>query len=167
MTNIDQATTGTSAATPVHRRPADRPIGFARLADAAPDTRRGGVLRLLLSPRTAGSTSGFLGVASLRPGEWIAEHYHPYSEEFLYVVRGAIVVDLDGEPHPVGTEEALLIPPGTRHRLRNTAAGEAQVVYQLGPLAPRPELGHVDTEPGPGARAAAGPAVAAPQSGRS
>ena len=32
----------------------------------------------------------------------------------------------------------------------------AEVVFQLGPLAPRPELGHVDTEPGPtGAEATA------------
>ncbi len=149
MTSIRSLDTGESAAVPVHHRAADRPIGFARLAEATPDTRRGGVLRLLLGPRTAGSTSGFLGVASLKSGEWIAEHYHPYSEEFLYVVRGAIVVDLDGDPFPVGTEEALLIPPGTRHRLRNPGQVEATVVYQLGPLAPRPDMGHVDTEAGP------------------
>lgn len=148
MTSLDAA--GPPLAVPVHSRPADRRIGFARLADAPADTRRGGVLRLLLSPRTAGSTSGFLGVAELSSGEHIAEHYHPYSEEFLYVVRGAITVDLDGEPHPVSTEEALLIPPGTRHRLRNPGDTPAVVVYQLGPLAPRPELGHVDTEPAPG-----------------
>jgi len=147
MTTLDAAEP--PAATPVHSRPAGRSIGFARLADAPADTRRGGVLRLLLSPRTAGSTSGFLGVAELQPGDSIAEHYHPYSEEFLYVVRGAIVVDLEGNPHPVDTEEALLIPPGTRHRLRNPGTTPASVVYQLGPLAPRPELGHVDTEPGP------------------
>jgi putative monooxygenase len=33
-----------------------------------------------------------------------------------------------------------------RHRLRNTGSAPASVVFHLSPLAPRPELGHVDTE---------------------
>ncbi len=101
---------------------------------------------MLLGPRTVGSTSGFMGVATLLPGEKIAEHYHPYSEEFLYVATGGIVVDCDDVPVVVGSGEGLYIPIGTRHRLRNTGAEEASVVFHLGPLAPRPELGHVDTE---------------------
>ncbi|MDG4764057.1 cupin domain-containing protein [Solwaraspora sp. WMMD406] len=117
--------------------------------DLAPDRRRGAELRVLLGPRTVGSTSGFLGVAVLRPGETIAEHYHPYSEEFLYVARGAIIVDLDDLPVAVNRAEALFVPINTRHRLRNVGGGPAEVVFHLGPLAPRPELGHVDTE-GPG-----------------
>ena len=62
--------------------------GGGRRPGRAADRRRGGELRVLLAPRTVGSTSGFMGVATLLPGERIAEHYHPYSEEFLYVVRG-------------------------------------------------------------------------------
>lgn len=114
--------------------------------DVAPDRRRGGELRVLLGPRTVGSTSGFMGVAALGPGERIAEHYHPYSEEFLYVVRGAITVDLDDQPVPLAAGGALFVPANVRHRLRNTGEVPAEVVFHLGPLAPRPELGHVDTE---------------------
>ena len=114
--------------------------------DIAPDRRRGGELRVLLGPRTVGSSSGFMGVATLAPGERIAEHYHPYSEEFLYVARGTITVDLDDRPVPVAAGMALYIAVNTRHRLRNTGDETAEVVFQLGPLAPRPELGHVDTE---------------------
>ncbi|MER5335364.1 cupin domain-containing protein [Micromonospora sp. NPDC002717] len=115
-------------------------------ADVAPDGRRGGELRVLLGPKTVGSTSGFMGVATLRPGERIAEHYHPYSEEFLYVVRGTITADLDDEAVPLAAGEALFVPRNVRHRLRNTGDEAAEVVFHLGPLAPRPELGHVDTE---------------------
>jgi putative monooxygenase len=116
-------------------------------ASAVPaDRRRGGQLRVLLGPRTVGSTSGFMGVATLLPGEKIAEHYHPYSEEFLYVSRGAVTVDCDGEPVVVAVDEGLFIPVGMRHRLRNTGAEPASVVFHLSPLAPRPDLGHVDTE---------------------
>lgn len=114
--------------------------------DIPADRRRGGELRVLLGPRTVGSTSGFLGVATLAPGERIAEHYHPYSEEFLYVCRGGLVVDLDDEPVGVAAGTALFVPVRVRHRLRNVGAEPAEVVFHLGPLAPRPELGHVDTE---------------------
>lgn len=127
------------------------------LEDVPADRRRGGEVRLLLSPKSAGSTSGFMGMATLAPGERIAEHYHPYSEEFLCVVAGEITAELDGVSHRLREREGLLISPNVRHRLRNNGDGEASVVFHLGPLAPRPELGHVDTETdgGPGTIAAA------------
>ncbi|MEV8441650.1 cupin domain-containing protein [Actinosynnema sp. NPDC051121] len=114
--------------------------------DATPNRARGGDIRVLLGPATVGATSGFLGVLVLEPGERVTEHYHPYSEEFLYVVEGDIAVDLDDVPHEVHRDQALLIPIGVRHRVRNTGAEPARVVFQLCPLAPRPDLGHVDTE---------------------
>lgn len=117
-----------------------------KAADIPADRRRGGGIRVLLGPRTVGSTSGFLGVATLEPGERITEHYHPYSEEFLFVYRGEIVVDLDDEPVAVAAGAGLYIPIRVRHRLRNVGTEPAEVVFHLGPLAPRPELGHVDTE---------------------
>ena len=124
------------------------------LADVTPDRRRGGEIRTLLSPRTVGSTSGFMGVATIPPGERIAEHYHPYSEEFLFVASGAIIAELDGTPHRVPQAAGLRIPPEVRHRLRAAGGEAATVVFHLGPLAPKPELGHVDTETdgGPGTR---------------
>jgi putative monooxygenase len=116
------------------------------IEDVTADRRRGGEIRTLLSPKSVGSTSGFMGVAILRPGERIAEHYHPYSEEFLCLVRGTLTVDLDDVATPVQAGQGLYIPIGVRHRLRNTGDEEAFAVFHLGPLAPRPELGHVDTE---------------------
>jgi putative monooxygenase len=124
--------------------------------DIVPDRRRGGDIRTLLSPRSVGSTSGFTGVATIAPGERIAEHYHPYSEEFLYVVSGEISAELDDTPHALRAGQGLMIPPNVRHRLVNAGQTDAFLVFHLGPLAPRPELGHVDTETdgGPGTCAA-------------
>ncbi|ARP69897.1 cupin domain-containing protein [Streptomyces pluripotens] len=116
------------------------------LSEIEPNTRRGGDLRAMLSPATVGSTSGFMGVAIVQPGDRIAEHYHPYSEEFVYVACGQLEVDLDGEPHPLRPEQGLMIPINMRHRFRNVGDVEARIVFHLGPLAPRPNLGHVDTE---------------------
>ncbi|MFI0999701.1 cupin domain-containing protein [Streptomyces galbus] len=138
MTQQQQAGIGTGIGT-----------GIVDLSSIAPNRRRGGDVRALLTPSTVGSTSGFMGVAIVRPGESIAEHYHPYSEEFVYVIEGAFEVDLDGEPQPLRAEQGLLIPKDVRHRFRNVGDRDARLVFHLGPLAPRPDLGHVDTEEGP------------------
>jgi putative monooxygenase len=121
-------------------------------ADAVPaNRRRGGDIRVVLSPRTVGATSGFMGTVTLQPGEFVAEHYHPHSEEFLYVVSGDLVLRLDGQPLPLSAGEGTMVAIGVRHRLENTGDTTAFLVFHLSPLAPRPELGHVDTEPLPGA----------------
>ena len=116
------------------------------LSETEPNRRRGGDLRTLLTPATVGSTSGFMGLAVIKPGERIAEHYHPYSEEFVYVIDGSLEVDLDGEPFALRAEQGLMIPIDMRHRFRNVGDEEARMVFHLGPLAPHPSLGHVDTE---------------------
>ncbi|WP_374328116.1 cupin domain-containing protein [Streptomyces sp. PSKA30] len=121
-------------------------LNIVDLSEVEPNTRRGGDLRAMLTPTTVGSTSGFMGVAIVQPGDRIAEHYHPYSEEFVYVVCGQLEVDLDGDPHPLRPEQGLMIPAHMRHRFRNVGNVEARIVFHLGPLAPSPPLGHVDTE---------------------
>jgi aromatase len=76
----------------------------------------------------------------------VAEHYHPYSQEYLVVVDGELRIDLDGVPHVVRADEALLVPRNVRHRVVNENGAPARGVFFLSPLAPRPDLGHVDTE---------------------
>ncbi|MDX3228775.1 cupin domain-containing protein [Streptomyces sp. ME19-01-6] len=124
------------------------------LSAVAPNRRRGGDVRAMLTPTTVGATSGFMGMAVVQPGERVTEHYHPYSEEFVYVVCGELEVDLDGTAHPLRADQAILIPTHMRHRFRNVGDTEARMVFHLGPLAPRPELGHVDTETAEPAEAA-------------
>ncbi|GGU82011.1 16.7 kDa protein in whiE locus [Streptomyces litmocidini] len=119
---------------------------IVNLSDTEPNRRRGGDLRAMLTPATVGSTSGFMGLAIIQPGDRIGEHYHPYSEEFVYVVQGLLEVDLDGETHTLLPDQGLLIPVDVRHRFRNVGDVEARMVFHLGPLAPHPSLGHVDTE---------------------
>jgi putative monooxygenase len=120
--------------------------------DVPANRRRGGDVRTILSPATVGSTSGFLGAVTLLPGEVVTEHWHPYSEEFLFCVRGELTVRLDGQDRTLRGNEGICIPIGMRHRLRNDATEAVFCVFQLSPLAPRPDLGHVDTEQPPGDR---------------
>jgi putative monooxygenase len=125
---------------------ADKPHEIRGVDDMPADTRRGGDVRTLLSPKTAGSSSGFMGVATMQSGDGISEHYHPYSEEFIFCVRGQLTADLDDEPHELSAGQALFIPINMRHRLKNNGDEETFIVFHLGPLAPEPHLGHVDTE---------------------
>lgn len=118
--------------------------------DAPPNRRRGGDIRTLLSPATVGATAGFLGTLTLAPGEIVTEHWHPYSEEFLYCVSGDVSITVDADERRLTGESAIHIPVGVRHRIVNDGGEPAFFVFTCGPLAPRPELGHVDTEVPPG-----------------
>jgi len=124
----------------------DYVFGIRAVDDVPADNRRGGDVRALLTPKTVGSSTGFMGVATIGPNDWIAEHYHPYSEEFVYVVSGNLVAELDGVRHEVPTRHGLFVPINVKHRLRNEGDEDAFIVFHLGPLAPRPPIGHVDTE---------------------
>jgi putative monooxygenase len=117
------------------------------VTDVSPNRRRGGDLRVLLGPSTVGSTSGFMGVLTLQAGEHVGEHYHPYSEEFLYVTEGDLCVRVEGEPIDLCAGEGIMVPIGQRHRVEKHSRGRSVAVFQLSPLAPHPSLGHVDTEP--------------------
>jgi putative monooxygenase len=138
MTTIQHAPMAVRCGPTVHR------------ADTPPNRRRGGDIRVLLSPASVGATAGFMGTLTLEPGEVVTEHWHPYSEEFLYCHSGDVLVTLDGEERRLTAESAVHIPIGVRHRIVNDRSAPAFFVFCSGPLAPRPELGHVDTEPSPG-----------------
>jgi putative monooxygenase len=138
MTTVAHATSTVTSGPIVHRD------------DTAPNYRRGGDIRTLLSPASVGATAAFMGTLSLAPGEIVTEHWHPYSEEFLYCVSGDVLITVNGEERRLSGESAIHIPIGVRHRIVNDTDAPAFFVFTCGPLAPRPELGHVDTEPSPG-----------------
>jgi putative monooxygenase len=119
-------------------------------AEAAVNLRHGGDIRIFLSPGSVGATSGFLGTMDIAPGESVSGHYHPYSDEFVYVVRGTLTIDTGDRQIEVGADESIMIPKPTPHRYTNNSGDEPVfLVFQIAPLAPRPELGHVATEPVP------------------
>ncbi|MFC3997690.1 cupin domain-containing protein [Nocardiopsis sediminis] len=127
-------------------------------ADVPANRRRGGDVRVLLSPKTVGSTSGFGGVLTLEPGEYVCEHIHPYSEEFVHVIEGTVLMRVGTDEVELGPGDALMVPIGAPHRVR-AGATAVRIVFHLSPLAPRPELGHIDLEVPPGSEDAPDPEV--------
>jgi putative monooxygenase len=126
----------------VHRQP----VRKVSAGEVPGINRIGGEVRILLSPRTVDATAGFMGSVALDAGEFVAEQYNPYSDKFLYLVRGAVTIRVDGEEVALEPDEALMVRRGQRHRIENRGTEPAFLVFQIAPLAPRPELGHVDVE---------------------
>ncbi|SHN08376.1 cupin domain-containing protein [Actinacidiphila paucisporea] len=124
----------------------DSQVSRIRADEIEPYRKRGGQLRMVLHPGSVGSRSGYMGTAVLQPGEHVVEHFHPYSEEFLFVISGDLVLEVEGENWTLAAGEGIYVPIGKRHRLRNVGTTESLTVYHIGPLAPDPSLAHVDTE---------------------
>ncbi|WP_158884912.1 cupin domain-containing protein [Amycolatopsis anabasis] len=138
-----------------------RPVAKVAVADTTPSHRQGGTTRALLTPSSVGAISGFMGTFELEPGEFISEHYHPYSDKFVFLISGHLVVRVNGTEVTLDPDDALLITRGERNRIENRGTVRARAVFQITPLAPKPELGHVDTEAVP-RPADAPPAVGGP-----
>jgi putative monooxygenase len=104
---------------------------------------RGGRLHILLSTQTTGNTAGFLGTFALNPGEVFLKHYHPYSEECFYVIKGEVTIENDESTIVANEGTAVFVPKNEPHRLRNTGSEETILVFFCSPLAPSPAEGHV------------------------
>ena len=58
-----------------------------------------------------------LAEASLATGQATQRHYHRASEEIYFVLEGRGAIELDDDERGLGAGEAVLIPPGTWHRI--------------------------------------------------
>ncbi len=73
----------------------------------------------------------FLTFLELRADSIRGNHYHKAKEEFVYVIRGGVsldVEDIDSKERdliPLQSGDIALIQPGVAHALRTTEAGQA------------------------------------------
>jgi putative monooxygenase len=111
--------------------------------DVQPITDKGGVIHILISPKTVGSCNLILGTATVPVGVTIKEHIHDYGEESFYVLRGHGQVHLaNGETVVFHPGSAVRIPQGVSHSIENTSGEEILVVFATAPLAPTAVSGH-------------------------
>ena len=94
--------------------------------DAAPPftTVDGSTIRELLAHRNSAIRKQSLAEARLGPGRSTTPHHHAVTEEIYYILEGTAEMTLGAETRPVGPGDAIAIPPGERHTIRNTGAGE-------------------------------------------
>jgi len=93
--------------------------------DAPPFTTvDGSTIRELLAHRNSGIRLQSLAEARLPAGAATVPHHHAVTEEIYYILAGTADMTLGDETRPVGPGDAIAIPPGSRHTIRNTGAGE-------------------------------------------
>ena len=86
-------------------------------------TKDGSEIRELLAHRISCIRRQSLAEARLPAGGATAPHHHPRTEEIYYVLEGHGSMRVGGETRPVGPGDAIAIPPGALHQIRNTGPG--------------------------------------------
>jgi mannose-6-phosphate isomerase-like protein (cupin superfamily) len=85
-------------------------------------TKDGSEIRELLAHRNSCIRRQSLAEARLPPGGVTTEHYHANTEEIYYILEGRATMRLGEEVQPVGPGDAIAIPPGAAHQIRNVGA---------------------------------------------
>lgn len=82
----------------------------------------GSQIRELAHPRHGGARNQSLAEAIVPAGGETIEHYHRLGEELYYFVSGRGHMRLGAGQLDVAAGDCVVIPPGTRHKLRNPGA---------------------------------------------
>jgi len=106
----------------------------------------GSTIRELLAHRNSSIRLQSLAEARLAPGRATTPHHHRVTEEIYYILSGSAEMTLEAESRPVGPGDAIAIPPGARHTIRNT--GPEELVF-LCTCAPGYEHSDTFLEPTP------------------
>ena len=61
-----------------------------------------------------------LVLMALQPGEQIGEEVHESTDQFFRVEGGKGVVSIDGHDTRIESDDAIVIPAGARHNIKNT-----------------------------------------------
>src|SRR5258708_9421502 len=104
--------------------PAAEPVSVVRGPDARPPVDSpGGTVRTLVRGERAMLPVEYTGARRV-----FDEYICHDGEEFVYVVRGVIEVDIEGELHVAAAGDSVYYAGGLRHRWRSVGDAEVQLV---------------------------------------
>ncbi|MGO9108108.1 MAG: cupin domain-containing protein [Thermoguttaceae bacterium] len=83
-------------------------------------TKDGSEIRELLSHRNSCICHQSLAEARLPVHGATTPHFHPQAEEIYYILEGHGSMQIGNEIRPVDPGDAIVIPPGAQHQIRNT-----------------------------------------------
>jgi len=90
-------------------------------------TKDSSIIREILAPQNSDTERQSLAEATLQPGAQTEAHSHPNTEELYYLLQGEALMAVEQEQRRVGAGDAIVIPPGRRHQIRNT--GTTDLVF--------------------------------------
>src|ERR1700681_1247194 len=67
------------------------------------------------------------------PGTSEARHYHQKANQFFYVLRGILTVEVNGNEHALNASQGLHIPAGERHQVHNRSANDVEFLVISSP----------------------------------
>lgn len=120
----------------------------AQTAQASTPVAQGLSRQVLVGP-DQGAIHTELAVGGIAPGGWIQRHVHSF-EEALYVLEGALLLELDGTVHALDSGDYALIPIGTWHLLANGSQAPVRWLSVNTPQRLPPDAGRRDTVYVPG-----------------
>ena len=88
---------------------------------------RGARMAILIGPEQ-GAPHFVMRRFVVEPGGLIPEHDHEDIEHEQVVVRGELVLILDGQTRTVRAGDAVYMPPGSSHRYENRSDAEAEFI---------------------------------------
>lgn len=81
--------------------------------------------------RAAGLKRLGVNIGRVQPGkEAFVYHRHHVEEEWIYILEGEALSDIEGETETVGAGDFIAYPAGVAHNLKNT--GPADLIYLMG-----------------------------------
>ena len=83
-------------------------------------TKDGSEIRELLAHRNSCIRNQTLAEARLAPGECATAHRHLKTEEIYFILEGQGIMRVGEDEASVGPGDAIAIPPGAEHHIRNT-----------------------------------------------
>lgn len=92
----------------------------------------GAIAQMVLDRRVL-KEIGFLAVAYLAVGKTIEPHRDPM-EEIYYIQEGEGEMTVDDETRPVRTGDAIWIPTGASHALRNSGKRDLVILVVASPV---------------------------------
>lgn len=97
------------------------------------NTAHGSQIRPLIDRTTSGVTQCSLAEEMLPPGCAVTAHHHREIEEIYYVVSGTGLMTVGDETREVNAGDAIYVPRGCRHTLRNTGSEPIKLILVCGP----------------------------------
>jgi mannose-6-phosphate isomerase-like protein (cupin superfamily) len=87
-----------------------------------------------------------LVLMTIPPGEEIGEEVHEDRDEFFRIETGSGEVLIDGQTHPIEDDDAIIVPAGARHNVRNTGDEPLRFYTLYGPPEHKEGTVHRDKE---------------------
>ena len=124
-------------------------IVINRERSATIKTRHGSEIRPLIDRSTSEIVQCSLAEEILPPGCAVTPHHHRELEEIYYLISGNGVMTVGNESQEVGAGDAVYVPRGQRHTLKNTGSQPIRLLLVCGPaFSYEDEVLEIDSEQG-------------------